>query len=206
MLERTAQTQHASVRRILEAAGQCFGQRGYDGTSMSEIACDAGVSKSLLHYHFKSKEHLFIQVTLALCHGFLQRLEAITAFEDGSVAQLQRALDEVLVFVESDVEQIGVILEFRGVAKQNPAISEQISRFHQEVVDIIVMGLRRVLGPMTERLSLPLERVAMLLLVHLHGTVIGLLFATTEEERELIRVSYRDMGRVLTRSVFREVS
>jgi AcrR family transcriptional regulator len=173
---------------------------------MNEIARDAGVSKSLLHYHFKSKEHLFIQVTLALCHGFLQRLETITAFEDGSVAQLQRAMGEVLVFVESDVEQIGVILEFRGVAKKSPAISEQISRFHQEVVDIIVVGLKRVLGPMTDRLSLPLERVAMLLLVHLHGTVIGLLFATTEEERELIREAYRDMGRVLTRSVFREVS
>jgi AcrR family transcriptional regulator len=205
VLERTAPIEHASVRRILEAAGRCFGRKGYVGASMNEIAREAEVSKSLLHYHFSTKEQLFIQVFLGMCHGFLQRLESITAFEDGSLDQMQRGLDEVLVFVEDDLEQVGVILEFRRATKAVPGIADQVTAFHEEIEAIITVGLRRVLGPMTDRLALSVERLARLVLVHLQGTVLGLLFALTDEDRQRVRESYEDMGHVLARSVFREV-
>jgi signal recognition particle GTPase len=136
----------------------------------------------------------------------LRQLESLTAVEEGAVAQLQRALQAALVFLESDLQQVGVILEFRSIARKNPTIAEQVSDFNEEVLKIICEGLTRVLGPMTDRLALPIERIATLLLVHLHGTTIGLLFATSEEERERIRESFLDMGRMLTHSMFREVS
>ena len=51
---------------ILQAAERLFGQKGYRGVSIDEIAEAAGVSKGLVFYHFTSKqalvEHIFKDV------------------------------------------------------------------------------------------------------------------------------------------------
>lgn len=47
-----------SIQMILDATVKCISKFGYEGASMVEIARAAGVSKSLLHYHFKSKQDL----------------------------------------------------------------------------------------------------------------------------------------------------
>src|SRR5215813_3100483 len=51
-----------SVQRILAAALSCWSRDGYHGASLKDIAAEAGVAKSLLHYHFASKEHLLIEL------------------------------------------------------------------------------------------------------------------------------------------------
>jgi len=45
--------------RILSAAARLYALRGYEGTSMREIAVAAGVTKPLIYYHFESKQNLF---------------------------------------------------------------------------------------------------------------------------------------------------
>ncbi|NLG02421.1 MAG: TetR/AcrR family transcriptional regulator [Clostridia bacterium] len=44
---------------ILQAAAKVFADKGYEGARVDEIAKVAGVTKSLLYYHFKSKEDMF---------------------------------------------------------------------------------------------------------------------------------------------------
>ncbi|HXF00254.1 MAG TPA: helix-turn-helix domain-containing protein [Solirubrobacterales bacterium] len=60
---------HASQRRlpvaerralIVEAAGQLFGERGYDGARLDEIAAAAGVTKPIVYRHFDSKRDLYL--------------------------------------------------------------------------------------------------------------------------------------------------
>lgn len=45
--------------RILRVAARLYAVRGYEGTSMRQIAEAAGVTKPLVYYHFGSKEQLF---------------------------------------------------------------------------------------------------------------------------------------------------
>ena len=45
--------------KILEAAKKVFVNKGYDGARMQQIADEAGINKSLLHYYFRSKDKLF---------------------------------------------------------------------------------------------------------------------------------------------------
>lgn len=47
-----------AIARIREAAIARFGARGYDGTSVRDIARDAGVSPGLVIHHFGSKDGL----------------------------------------------------------------------------------------------------------------------------------------------------
>lgn len=49
----------AKGQDILGAATRLFTVKGYDGTSVDDIAAEAGVSKQTVYSHFGSKENLF---------------------------------------------------------------------------------------------------------------------------------------------------
>ena len=58
MVKKTENTEE----KIIAAAKRVFIQKGMDGTRMQEIADEAGINKSLLHYYFRSKDKLFDRV------------------------------------------------------------------------------------------------------------------------------------------------
>ena len=47
---------------ILEAARRQFVQNGYAATRTEEIAQEAGVTKAMVHYYFRTKEKLFDEI------------------------------------------------------------------------------------------------------------------------------------------------
>ena len=52
---------HSDAReRILDAARHRFAEHGLDGTSMRDVAADAGVDPALIHHYFGTKQRLFI--------------------------------------------------------------------------------------------------------------------------------------------------
>ncbi|QSX74791.1 TetR/AcrR family transcriptional regulator [Lysobacter arenosi] len=56
---------------ILEAAKRMFTQLGYDGSSMDQIAAEAGVSKLTVYSHFGDKDALFAAAIEAHCEQSL---------------------------------------------------------------------------------------------------------------------------------------
>lgn len=48
--------------QILQAAKQIFHEHGFAGARMQEIADEAEINKSMLHYYFRSKDRLFQEV------------------------------------------------------------------------------------------------------------------------------------------------
>lgn len=59
--------------RILKSALPLLAKKGYENTTINDIADSAKVSRGLLHYHFKDKEDL---VSKALTYGFGSMWEA----------------------------------------------------------------------------------------------------------------------------------
>lgn len=57
-----AQQKEVTRQRIVEAAGQLFGERGFDRTSVRKVAAAAGVDPALVLHYFGSKRSLFRQV------------------------------------------------------------------------------------------------------------------------------------------------
>jgi TetR/AcrR family transcriptional regulator len=55
MTEEDRQTEE----KIFEAATEVFTEKGMDGARMQDIANRAGINKSLLHYYYRTKDHLF---------------------------------------------------------------------------------------------------------------------------------------------------
>ena len=79
--------------RILTAAMRAFTERGFDGTSIAEIARRVGVSKQLVHHHFQNKERLFKEVHDHKFRPILQWQEALPKDPTNVIAQrfLRRA-------------------------------------------------------------------------------------------------------------------
>jgi AcrR family transcriptional regulator len=59
-LEKVRESPRSTKARILKAAQEVFAQKGFEGASTREIAALAGVNISSLHYHWESKETLYL--------------------------------------------------------------------------------------------------------------------------------------------------
>ena len=87
--------------RILDAAEALFAERGFDGTTLRDVASRVGVRNPSLYNHFDSKESLYAAVLerdigplLGLLVGFVERgTDAITAGEE-IIAAATRLLAE----------------------------------------------------------------------------------------------------------------
>lgn len=65
----------ATRTAIIRAAYGLFVEKGFADTSVSEIAKAAGVTQSLIHHHFGSKQELWRQVGQSCLHELTQKQE-----------------------------------------------------------------------------------------------------------------------------------
>jgi AcrR family transcriptional regulator len=91
-----------SRTRILDAARLCFVDRGYDQTTMKDIAAAAEMTAGALYHHFASKQELFAAVFRRHQGEALSALEGAVAGGGGFVAQLSAALDVMADIHSSD--------------------------------------------------------------------------------------------------------
>lgn len=69
--------------QIIKTAASLFAAKGFDATSMRDIAADLDMNAGSLYYHFKSKEQLFVAVHSAGVNSLLEAVKArIQGLED----------------------------------------------------------------------------------------------------------------------------
>ena len=88
---------------IMQTALRLFASKGFEATSVSIIAKEAGISKGLMYNYFKSKEDLLKRVIIGNLSKFLDYLqienpesiqkEEIIQFIDGNLQQLKKEPD-----------------------------------------------------------------------------------------------------------------
>jgi TetR/AcrR family transcriptional regulator len=82
--------------KILDAAEDLFARRGFSGIGMREVAEVAGLGKSSLFHHFKSKAELYAAVVGRILDLFDQRLTAALAAGGDPLARFDRWIDALI--------------------------------------------------------------------------------------------------------------
>jgi len=90
-------------QQLLDIGRRLFAERGLDGTSIEEIAAQAGVSKPVVYEHFGGKEGLYAVVVDREVDRFLTMATRLLAGEDtrekfeAAAIMLLRYIEEILV-------------------------------------------------------------------------------------------------------------
>jgi len=130
----------ASTReRILDVALDLFTEKGFDGTSLREIAERLGVTKAALYYHFASKDDILMALHLRL-HDFGKEALSLMTEEPVTLELWGQLLDQI----------VGQMLAQRKIFlmhERNQAALEKLHREeHDAEHDDIQEKFRRVLA------------------------------------------------------------
>src|SRR6478672_9208317 len=85
--------------QVMETAGRLFGERGYGGVTLDEVAAAAGVTKPVLYRHFPSKKALYLALLerhRADLPRFFERVPTDLGFEE----RIEAILETWFAYVE----------------------------------------------------------------------------------------------------------
>jgi AcrR family transcriptional regulator len=114
---------------ILDAALEVFARRGFNGSSIDEIAQAAGVSKALIYEHFPSKRDLHLSLLERHVQEIFERLAAAAATSDPGDVRLRAGVDAFLEFVERRGDAFRML--FRDAVE--PEVSQVVSAVQRQV-------------------------------------------------------------------------
>jgi AcrR family transcriptional regulator len=138
---------HADVpRRLIEAAGDVFAEKGYEGTTVRDIVARAGTNLNSVNYHFGSKEELYVavmrhQVTLAeRSHPQLSR-----HFRTADPGQaLRQAVEDLVRWL---LNPDSLLPRLYALELVNPSSAFTAINFSSPLQEALRSGISALLGP-----------------------------------------------------------
>lgn len=98
--EKTIETEE----KILQAARKVFLEKGLDGSRMQEIADTAGINKALLHYYFRKKENLFLEIIRRAVKDFFPNIILIWGQEMPFDKKVKTFVEKYITFILENSE------------------------------------------------------------------------------------------------------
>ena len=160
-------------RDILEAALAAFGSKGFNETTVDEVAQAAGVAKGTVYLYFDSKEHLLLALKKEFMNGLTQAVADITA---EAIEQLAAGRD----------------VDYRDIIDD---IFQAIADYHLQHKGALEVVVRQNTGPdlMQEAIELEREFIQLLTNAFREGTNFGLVHTEDPEmTARLVNAAIRD--------------
>lgn len=108
-------------QEILQAAERLFADKGFKASTTTLIATEAGVTHAMLHYYFRTKEHIFLRVFDSYVKSILSELRAVMAPDVYDAGPIRKVTELCFDFFNEHRGQMSLILE---VARERPDILE----------------------------------------------------------------------------------
>jgi AcrR family transcriptional regulator len=122
--------------QLLDIGRTLFAAKGFDGTSVEEIAERAGVSKPVVYEHFGGKEGLYAVVVDREVRRLLDRITDSLA-GDHPRELLEQAAGALLDYVEKDTDGFRILVRDSPVASSSGTFASMISDIATQVEHVL---------------------------------------------------------------------
>lgn len=131
----------ADVRRqqLLDVALRLFAARGFEATTMDEIAEAAGVTKPLLYQHFASKRALYLELCDGVAQSLLEAIGKAVAAAAGPRQQVEGGFAAYFHLVVSQSEAFSLL--FGSEVPDDPELSRAVRHVEDmlaEAIDVLI--------------------------------------------------------------------
>jgi AcrR family transcriptional regulator len=125
----------SSREKILDVAEALFARRGFAGVGLAEVAAVAGLGKSSLFHHFRTKAHLYLAVLGRVLARIAEALEPALARRGDPFARLQAASDALIDALAEHPTRARLLLRGlfedddlpEGAARERRAVEESLA-------------------------------------------------------------------------------
>jgi AcrR family transcriptional regulator len=135
--------QTETEEKIIASAEKLFYQKGKSGTSMQDIADDAGINRTLLNYYYRSKDQLFESVFRKAMGSFIPSLAAMlqsdVSFEEYVPAMIETVIDTM---IENPQIPIFVLQELSSNPARMPEIIKEMGVDPSKVIQKMSMKVQ----------------------------------------------------------------
>lgn len=125
-------------QQLLDVGRKLFAEKGFEGTSVEEIAASAQVSKPVVYEHFGGKEGLYAVVVdreIRLLTDWVT--QALTAADVPPRATLELAALALLDYIESSTDGFRILVRDSPVAQSTGTFASLISDVASQVEHIL---------------------------------------------------------------------
>ncbi|MCP2168763.1 TetR/AcrR family transcriptional regulator [Goodfellowiella coeruleoviolacea] len=123
-------------QQLLDVARALFAEKGFDGTSIEEIAHRAGVSKPIVYEHFGGKEGIYAVVVDREMQRLLDRI--VSALSGGHPRELlEQAACALLDYIEDSTDGFRILVRDSPVASTSGTFSSLLNDIASQVEHIL---------------------------------------------------------------------
>lgn len=144
MATTTTSVRSERKQRIFEAAAKLFRDKGYNATSMRDMAESVGLEPSSLYSHIKSKEEILIQICFECGQRFLDGIHEIHHAQINAEEKLRKLIYLHVKIAQDDITSMTVFNdEWRHITE--PELSQFLQMrisYEDQCISIIEEGIQ----------------------------------------------------------------
>ena len=129
--------------QLIDVGRRLFAERGFEGTSVEEIAQTAGVSKPVIYEHFGGKEGLYAVVVDREIQALLSSITTALTGDGHARALLERAALALLDYIESSTDGFRILVRDSPPGQATGTFASLISDVATQVEHILAAEFRR---------------------------------------------------------------
>lgn len=129
--------------QLIEISRGLFAEKGFEGTSVEEIAATAEVSKPVVYEHFGGKEGLYAVVVDREVGYLLGEIETALTAGGRSRELIERAALVLLDYVESHTDGFRILARDSSVAGSSGSFASLLSDIASQVEGLLVTEFKR---------------------------------------------------------------
>jgi AcrR family transcriptional regulator len=120
---------------VLEAAARVFHEKGYESTSIQDIAEAVGILKGSLYYYIRSKEDLLYEIIKAVHEDALANIHHVEEMDGDALQKMRAFVTSHLVFNAENLTKMGVFFhDFRSLSGERRQTIVEARDIYDELV------------------------------------------------------------------------